>query len=155
MSETDGKEEKAGSSIFKVMKRYNYLLGETEAAYHELALKAGLSDSAMRILYTICDSGESCLLRDIRRYCGLSKQTINSALRKLEAEGNLYLEAVGNKNKKVCLTEEGKALAARTAGRIYEIENDILASWPEEDVRKYLELAERFLCALQERARNF
>ena len=37
----------------KVMKRFNYLLGEMDAVYHEMALKLGLSDSAMIILYTV------------------------------------------------------------------------------------------------------
>ena len=39
--------------VSKVMKRYNYLLGELNAVYHEMSLKLGLSDSAMIILYTI------------------------------------------------------------------------------------------------------
>jgi hypothetical protein len=42
----------------------------------------------------------------------------------------------------------------RTAGKIIEIENDIFASWPREDVEKYLELAEAFLSALRERAKQ-
>lgn len=155
MCEVDEKKRETDNHSSIDMKRYNYLFGEMEAVYHELSLKVGLSDSAMRILYTICDKGESCLLRDICRYCGLSKQTINSALRKMEAEGILYLEPAGAKNKNVCLTEEGKRLTARTAGRVYEMENDILESWPKEDVQKYLELTERFLYALQDRAKNF
>ena len=32
------------------MKRYNHLTSETEAVYHEAALKLGLSDSAMLVL---------------------------------------------------------------------------------------------------------
>ena len=68
------------------LQRFNYLFGETDALYHELALKLGLSDSAMKILYVICDTGEPCLLREICRRSGLSKQTLNSALRKLEAD---------------------------------------------------------------------
>lgn len=65
----------------------------------------------MIILYTICDNGESCLLQEISRRSGVSKQTINSAIRKLEKEGIVYLESVGAKNKNVCLTDEGKQLA--------------------------------------------
>ena len=42
----------------KDMKRCNHLLGEIEAVYHEIALKFGLSDSTMIILYTICDEGD-------------------------------------------------------------------------------------------------
>lgn len=140
--------------VSTVMKRYNYLFGETEAVYHEMALKLGLSDSAMRILYTICDSGSCCLLKDICRRSGLSKQTVNSALRKLEAEGIIYLERVGSKNKNVCFTEEGACLAERTAGRILEVENEIFASWPKEDVEKYMELTEKFLLDLREKEKN-
>lgn len=129
----------------KELKRYNYLVGEIEAAYHEINMKLKVSDSAMIVLYSICDQGNSCLLRDICRNFGISKQTINSALRKLEAEGAVYLEAADAKNKRVCLTEQGKRLADRSARRIIDMENDIFSSWSEEDVEKYLELTERYL----------
>lgn len=135
----------------KDLKRYNYLAGEIEAAYHEINMKLKMSDSAMIILYAICDQGGSCLLRDICRSFGISKQTINSALRKLEAEGVVYLENADAKNKRVCLTEQGKSLADRSARRIIEMENDIFSSWPEEDVKKYLELTERYLHDFRER----
>lgn len=127
------------------LRRYNYLAGEIEAAYHEMSLKLGLSDSAMMILYAICDRGDSCLLRDICRQFGISKQTVNSALRKLEAEGVIYLESADAKNKRICLTEKGKRLADQTARQIIETENDIFSSWEEADVENYLKLTERFL----------
>ncbi|EOS64236.1 MarR family winged helix-turn-helix transcriptional regulator [Oscillibacter sp. 1-3] len=136
----------------KVMRRFNHLVGEIDGVYHEMSLKLGLSDSAMIVLYTICDSGSSCPLRDICLRSGLSKQTVNSALRKLEAEGVVYLEPVSARSKSVCLTEAGQALAAKTAGRIIRIENDIFDSWPQADVEQYLELTERFLLALREKA---
>ena len=34
------------------------------------------------------------------------------------------------------------------------MENDIFASWPREDVEQYLELTERFLLDLRERAKK-
>lgn len=138
--------------ISNEMKRFNHLLGEIEAEYHNMSLKLGLSDSAMGILYTICDNGESCPLQKICRCTGLSKQTINSAIRKLESENVIYLEPAGTKNKTVFLTENGKLLAQKTAMRILEIENDILASWSGRDVEKYLELTEKFLTSLKEKA---
>lgn len=134
------------------MKRYNHLLGEIEATYHEMSLKLGLSDSAMVILYTICDEGDNCPLAEISRRSGLSKQTVNSAIRKLEAEGILYLEKTSSKSKTVCLTGKGKTLAGRTALRLLNAENTILASWPRQDMEKYLELTGRFLAALKEEA---
>lgn len=138
--------------VFKIMKRFNYLLGELDAVYHEMSLKLGLTDSAMIILYTLCDQGDGCPLQNICRYSGLSKQTVNSALRKLEAEGILYLESAGSRNKNVCLTEAGTVLTERTAKRIMQAENEIFASWPESDTEKYLKLTENFLTALKEKA---
>lgn len=139
------------SYISNEMKRYNHLLGEIEAAYHEASLKLGVSDSVLKILYTICNDGDSCLLSSICRQSGLSKQTINSAIRNLEADGIVYLEAVNGKSKNVCLTEKGKVFVKNTALRIIEIENDIFASWDASDVEKELELTEKFLASLKEK----
>lgn len=140
--------------ISKEMKRYNYLLGEIDATYHEASLKLGLSDSAMKILYAICDVGEGCLLQDICFDTGLSKQTINSALRKLEEEEILYLEPFNAKSKKVYLTDKGRKLTEKTAYRILRAEDDIFASWDREDVEKYLELTEKYLLCLREKIKE-
>lgn len=138
----------------KDLKHFNHLITEMDAAYHEISLKLGLSDSAMSILYTICNYGESCLLQDICRQSGLSKQTINSALRKLETGNILYLEMAGAKSKRVTLTDAGKALAQKTALQVINTENEIFASWSREDVEKYLELTEDYLTALKEKAKQ-
>lgn len=141
-------------STSKEIKRYNHLIGEIDAVYHEMSLKLRVSDSVMAILYTICDCGDCCLLQEISRRSGISKQTINSAIRKLEREGAVYLEPAGGKNKSVCLTETGKRLAGQTAAQIIAAENALFASWPEEDVNRYLELTERFLDGIREKAKR-
>lgn len=64
------------------------------------------------------------------------------------------MEAVDSRHKKVCLTEEGKSLARRTAGAVIEAENEILASWSQKDVEKYIALTRQYLLALQEKAKN-
>lgn len=142
------------NKISKELKRYNYLFGETGAVYHEMYMKFGLSDSAMSILYAVLENGGSCMLRDVCYFTGISKQTINSAVRKLESEGIVYLETVGSKNKKIYLTKEGQNLAEKTAGCVIEAENEIFASWSQKDVEKYLELTERFMRDLKEKAEN-
>lgn len=139
------------SNSSKEMKRYNHLHGEIEAVYHDSSLKFGISDSVSKILYAICSVGDSFLLNNICRDTGLSKQTVNSALRKLERDGIVYLEAVDGKSKKACLTEKGKLFADNTALRLIEIENAIFESWSDSDVQKYLELTERFLLSLKEK----
>ena len=99
---------------------------------------------------TVHASGdESCLLRDICRLTGLPKQTINSALRKLEDEDIVFLEAANAKNKRVFLTQKGKQLSSETAEKIIDAENRILADWGPETSEQYLALNERYLKCLQ------
>ena len=76
------------------MRHLNCLIGETESVYHEAAVKLGVSDSTMQILYTICMTGkEYCQLSEIARLTGSSRQTIHSSVRKLEQEGVVYLKS--------------------------------------------------------------
>ena len=140
--------------ISKELRRFNYLLGETDGVYHDAAVRMGLSDSVMRILYCLCCEGDPCPLRTIVRQSGASKQTINSALRRLEGEGAVRLEPGQGRGKNVRLTEKGRALAERTVLPLMRIEDEIYSSWSREDVLKNLELTERFLTALREKTRQ-
>lgn len=139
-------------TISQDLRRFNYLFGETGMVYHEINRKLGLSDSTSSVLYALVEEGGRRLLRDICRCSGLSKQTANSAIRKLEQDGVLYLEPADGKNKMVCLTESGKELAERTAGRILAVEDEIFAAWPREDVQQYFALSAAFLVDLQKKA---
>lgn len=140
--------------ISKELRRFNYLLGETDGVYHDAAVRMGLSDSVMRILYCLCCEGDPCPLRTVVRQSGASKQTINSALRRLEGEGAVRLEPGQGRGKNVRLTEKGRALAERTVLPLMRIEDEIYSSWSREDVLKNLELTERFLAALREKTRQ-
>ncbi len=134
------------------MKHFNLLLSEIDAAYHDAALKLGLSDSAMLILYTICWCDGECLLSDITS--GASKQTINSALRKLEADNLVCLEAFEGRKKKVRLTEEGNQFVRNTVFRLIEVENAIFDIWSDEEKNTYIELTRRYLTDLRERIKE-
>ena len=46
---------------------FNRLYKEMDDLYHDIALKLGLSDSALTIFYAICELGDGCLQKDI---CG-------------------------------------------------------------------------------------
>lgn len=148
---SDNQEDIAMQHTHAQLKRYNHLLGELEAVYHDLSYQLGMSDSVSKILYTLCSEGGPCRISDICLRSGLSKQTVNSALRKLETDGLIYLESAGRKAKTVCLTEAGTSFAQKTAMRILDMENEILTSWAPEEVTQYMDLTERFLLALRER----
>lgn len=134
------------------MKRFNLLQSELEAAYHEAALKLGLSDSTMLILYTICWCDGECLLSDITS--GASKQTINSALRKLEADDIVYLEVFEGRKKKVRLTDKGNRFVKDTVFRLIKIENEIFGLWSEEEKNTYIELTKRYLTTFREKMKE-
>ena len=136
------------------LKRLNYLTSEIDAVYHEAALRLGLSDSTMMVLYAACNSGGSCLLSDICRISGTSRQTIHSAIRRLEADGLVTLEADTGRKKKVCLTKKGMDRSQNGVAKLAELENDILGSWPQEDQKKYLELIQKYLTALKEKVKT-
>ena len=131
------------------LRRFNHLIGEIDALYHEAALRFGLSDSAMRVLYTVCVEGGSCPIAEIIRQCGMSKQTLNSALRRLEEEGTIVLQADSGRRKRVCLTDSGKALSRETVYRLIEIENSIFEAWTQQERDGYISLTQRYLDALQ------
>lgn len=139
--------------IHEQMKRFNLLSAEIDAAYHEAAFKLGLSDSTMLILYTAYSNNGECLLGDIT-LSGISKQTINSALRKLEAEEIVYLKSIGGRKKKICLTDKGMQLAERTALRLIQIENEIFGAWSDEETAIYIELTKRYLTVFKEKIKE-
>lgn len=136
------------------IRRLNHMMSETEAVYHELSLKLGISDSEMRVLYTVCMEGGACLLADIIRLNGCSKQTVNSALRKLEKSGIVALCAADGRKKQVCLTEEGKESVKHTALRMIRLEEEIFAEWTPEECEQYLHFTARYLDAMKRKTRE-
>lgn len=138
----------------QALTRLNELLNQTDALYHQIARQLGLSDSAMCVLYMLFESDGPCALTWLCERSGMSRQTVHSTLHGLERGGFLTLSLRDGKNKEVRLTETGHALAARTAGRLIQMENEVLASWDEREVETYLALTERFLRDLQKRGQD-
>lgn len=136
------------------LSRINLIMAETDGAYHDAAVRLGLSDSALRILYAICAEGGSCQLCLLPRTTGLSKQTIHSALRKLEKDAFLCVSDIDGKKKSLCLTPEGRELTERTIAPLMALENAIFDAWPEQDLAMFLELNQRYLTQLKEKIKE-
>ena len=129
--------------------RINYLTAEMQSLYHLSSLKLGITDSVSIVLYTLHDAGNACLLSEIYKNSGISKQTVNSAIRSLEADGMLYLEQHNGRAKKVLLTDRGIEFARRTAARLMQAEMDAFDSWSEEEIDSYIRLLEKYLDCLR------
>lgn len=127
-----------------VMRRVNILASELDNSYHKAALKLGMADSVMLALYIIYERGGSCPLGTIKRELGMSKQTLNSAVRKLEADGTIYLEQTGGRTKTAYLTDAGREYAANTVGRLFWAETAAFDGWSEEEISEYLRLMEKY-----------
>lgn len=135
------------------MNRFNYLSREIDSAYHEASFKLGISDSGMMILYALANHGGSCAIGDIVTV-GISKQTVNSSLRKLEKDGVIVLEKIDGKKKRVRLTDIGWELTERTAERLIRIENEIFSKWSREDVNNYIRLTAMYSEMIKEKVKE-
>ncbi len=135
-------------------RQYTYLAGEINALYHEAAVKMGVSDSVQNILYVLCEKENRCLQSEISKLTGISRQTINSAIRKLEKDGIITLEPGKGRNTVVCLTEKGERYAAEKIAPLFQMENAIWNEWTTEEQQQYLLLTQKYRDALKTRIRK-
>ena len=93
------------------------LYQKTDKVYYELARGCGLSETAYWILYAVEVSGGAISQARIADEFSYSRQTVNSALKTLEARGLVELTSlVGDRRSKaVSLTPEGRRRTARSA----------------------------------------
>lgn len=131
------------SYLCNKVNQINCLMEEIDSLYHQAAVKLRVSDSVLFILY-MTYTEETCLLHNIYKLSGISKQTINSAIRKLEQDDLVYLRNYNGKSKIVCLTEKGKCYAEQTAGKLLEAECRTFESWSKEEINQYIQLTERY-----------
>ncbi len=134
--------------------RINYLNAELNALYHNASLKLGLTDSASTVLYTIYDNGENCLLSEIYKQSGISKQTVNSAIRKLEKEGVIFLERHSGRAKKVVLTDLGKDYVQNTAARLFNAEAAAFSTWTEDEINAHIGFMEKYIDSFREQVKK-
>lgn len=130
--------------------RINYLTSEMDSLYHQASQQLGISDSVSVLLYTLYDKGVPCPLSVVYKSSGVSKQTINSALRKLEEENILYLIPDSGRSKQIVLTEQGEAYLQKTAAKLFAAEVRAFDGWEEEEVHAHVRLMEKYLNALRQ-----
>lgn len=85
--------------------------------YHSYSRYFSMSDTRSRILYCLHEGSSPWTQAALAEWIFSPMQTVNSALKKMEQEGILTLnpQPDNHKNKQICLTEVGKALAERVA----------------------------------------
>ena len=70
-----------------MFQQINQLARQIGGIYHEAALKMGFSDSELWILYALSVSTAGCRQTELCQSTGMTKTTVNSALKKMEEAG--------------------------------------------------------------------
>lgn len=125
---------------------------EQNRIYHNTAVRYGLSDTDMWILYSVYTDVDAITQQELCRQCFFPKQTVNTAIARLIKNGHVILEAIpGTRNqKKILLTGKGTELAEKTVGHLIEAEERAYAALTPEELQAYLDMTSRLTAALRE-----
>lgn len=130
---------------------YNQLLKECDTIYHSAAIRLGLSDCAFWILYTLQEEGKTVKQSDICDNASMPKQTVNSALKKLEKDGYLSLRRIdGKMGKSIHLTEKGFQFVDKKIKPIMLAEEKACSLFTEEEKGMFLKVFHSLVQRLNE-----
>jgi len=125
---------------------YNSLLKEMDEIYRHLAKSMGLSECTLWILYALRVEKNAPTQSEIGRFLFQPKQTVNSALKKMEDEGLIeFFYANDRKNKQIYLTKSGKALAEKTADKVIQAEYASLLGLSLQEQEAFLQLYQQYV----------
>ena len=135
---------------------FNQLYKEMDEIYHVYAKEQGISDTVFWILYSLYENNSSYIQKELCSEWHYPPQTVNSALKSLEKQGIISLEAVpGNKkNKLVSLTEHGLTLTQRVIARLTHAERNAILSMTADERRTLLSLTEKYTEFLRRHVRR-
>lgn len=140
--------------ISNPLKEFNRIYKKTNAIYHDIALRLGLSDSAFDILYSISELGDGCLQKDICNATCIPKQTIHSSIRQMEKSGYLTLSSGKGRSMHITLTDLGKNLLERTIYPVMQMEGEAFHCMTDEECQQMLALFGKYIQALGDAAKN-
>ena len=135
---------------------FNQLYKVMDEIYHVYAKEQGISDTVFWILYSLYENNSSYIQKELCSEWHYPPQTVNSALKSLEKQGIISLEAVpGNKkNKLVSLTEHGLTLTQRVIARLTDAERNAILSMTADERRTLLSLTEKYTEFLRRHVRR-
>lgn len=137
--------------VFSMLIEYNQLFRELDNLYHNYAKSCGLSDSTLWILYSIYEDKEIHTQKDLCESWSYSKQTVNSSMKNLIANGYIKLTALSEnrKNKQMILTESGEELVQRFIAPLMNAEQNAFSRLSSDEQNKFLKLTKKHVDLLQ------
>ena len=133
------------SENYRYLALYNDIYKKNNDTYRELARRSGMSECAFWIFYSIKISVDGITQKEICEMMYEPKQTVNSAIKKLEQQGYLYLEKEENtRSKRVYLTEKGEQIAEKFAIPVISSEIKAFEMMTEKERMEFLRLSEKY-----------
>ncbi len=129
----------------------NHRIKENDDWYQQAAKLLGMSDSAFWILYMLYDYPNEITQSEICSMSCFPKQTINSSLKKLEADGIINLvPGSDGRSKKIILSASGKELITRTIVKVRHAEYAALNGMTAEEKEALVSALDKFTRLLNE-----
>ena len=133
---------------------FNRLNKAISELYHDISLQIGISDSVFDIFYAIIALGNGCCQKDICNYAFTSKQTIHSAIHKLEKEGFLSLKSGKGREMHIFLTPKGEQFMEENIAPVIVMENQTCAQMDAKELDTLLLLTKKYLECLRAQAKE-
>lgn len=137
----------------KELKEFNSLYKEWGEIYHKISAKLGLSDSEFLIFYALVELNLN-RQKDISEYFCISKQTINSSVKKLVKAGIVELKTAKGRDMQITFTDTGKNFAKEKIIPIVNIEKSALAAMGKKDSQELLRLTRKHLDIFKEQVKQ-
>lgn len=127
---------------------------EADETYHMLALKFGISDSAMWILCTMREADRELTQSEIAGEMFMSRQTINSAIKNLEKQGYIQMVPVpgDRRNKTLSFTEKGEAFVKKTIDQMLDLEHQVFKRLEVREQEQITEILRKYTRYMKEGA---
>lgn len=134
------------NNIKKQLSEFNLLYKRLDDAYRGATGHYGLSECAFWILYTLRQADQPMTQTQICAMALYPRQTVNSALKKLERDGYLRLEHTNNrKSKEISFTPKGDALCRGSADRMIAAECRAFGGMTDKERKDFLRLYEKLI----------
>lgn len=138
-------------SLREQSRQMDCLYNETDRLYNGFVRSCGLSECAYWVMYEIEVSSGSASLRGMAEAFSLSKQTLSSAVKSLEAKGliELSFEEGSRKNKVASFTEAGRAFSRERIVPAIEAESRAFGSLEPEERERLVALVSKYARAIR------
>ena len=137
--------------MLEQVKKFEQINRKMDSLYHEESALAGVPDCTGMILYALLMADSPITQKEICEEISMPKQTVNSALKKLENEGIIEFSHKDDRRyKDIHLTEKGKKFSENTAGVLIQTLCKAFSSLTDTEQNEFLSLYEKLAINFEE-----